>query len=433
MSLGNSDFPATFISRTDADKLLNYIDTAASPTVAMDGFISHSFSESAKDIVSHFSSLGPNGDPTILKPDLSAPGQQIVSAAVSNDVETPNLGYLEFDGTSMATPMVAGAAAIIKQQWPDLSGKQIKNLLVNGTDGNIRTQAGELASGFATGSGRLNIENSLKLGAITQNTSQVLSDCGIRCSAVESLLSLTDTTETWSAELTFDDDAVNGVVSPNEIILAGLASAKYAVDFTLPVNASQDWYHAWVTWSNTKGQTIRQAYVIENNNDNSDLLSVVVSEGETSRTVHIQSFNISSEQDLTISADIFGDVEFEITSLIFFIEGSVNTSAIDSKSLSTNINVQSANIEVSSTDLPFDIDLNQQVNKTKVSCRSGCDDFLSVIDVEFQYMGQQYSTITLADNGVAIPGTSSVAAGDLASNMTLPQSSAPTLLSPHFG
>ncbi|MEM2529339.1 MAG: S8 family serine peptidase, partial [Ignisphaera sp.] len=77
------------------------------------------------DTIATFSSRGPTIDYRV-KPDLVAPGVVILAAlAGSGD------GYIGFSGTSMATPHVSGAAALIKQARPSLSSTMIKNLLIS--------------------------------------------------------------------------------------------------------------------------------------------------------------------------------------------------------------------------------------------------------------------------------------------------------------
>lgn len=74
--------------------------------------------------VSYFSSRGPTGDGR-MKPDLVAPGEKILSAV-------PNGAYKVKDGTSMATPHVSGAAALLMARNNELIGKaeRIKEILL---------------------------------------------------------------------------------------------------------------------------------------------------------------------------------------------------------------------------------------------------------------------------------------------------------------
>ncbi|MBW6518017.1 MAG: S8 family serine peptidase [ANME-2 cluster archaeon] len=74
----------------------------------------------SSDNVAGFSSQGPVG--TITKPDVVAPGVGIISTSISG-------GYTSMNGTSMATPHVSGAVALILQAHPELGPLDIKQLL----------------------------------------------------------------------------------------------------------------------------------------------------------------------------------------------------------------------------------------------------------------------------------------------------------------
>jgi subtilisin family serine protease len=76
------------------------------------------------DSVADFSSCGPRLVDYGLKPEIAAPGVGIVAAA-------PGGGYQSMSGTSMATPHVAGAAAILAQRHPDWNGQELKGALMN--------------------------------------------------------------------------------------------------------------------------------------------------------------------------------------------------------------------------------------------------------------------------------------------------------------
>ncbi|MEZ4363467.1 MAG: S8 family serine peptidase [Kofleriaceae bacterium] len=76
-----------------------------------------------------FSSLGPRLVDGHLKPDVTAPGVSIQSAAVGS-----GSGGVVFSGTSMAAPHTAGLAALVRQAHPRWSAGQIKNAIVNTSD-----------------------------------------------------------------------------------------------------------------------------------------------------------------------------------------------------------------------------------------------------------------------------------------------------------
>ena len=79
--------------------------------------------------VASFSSAGPSNPDSAAKPEVIAPGVSVASAGNG----TGN-GFVIESGTSMATPMTAGTAALVKQAHPDWTGTQIKAAIENTAD-----------------------------------------------------------------------------------------------------------------------------------------------------------------------------------------------------------------------------------------------------------------------------------------------------------
>lgn len=95
-----------------------------------------------RDLLAWFSCFGKKSV------DLGAPGMNILST-------TPGNTYGTMSGTSMATPHVAGVAALLWSTWPDAPCSAIRQAILDGTD-SIPSLAGKCATG-----GRLNVRKAL--------------------------------------------------------------------------------------------------------------------------------------------------------------------------------------------------------------------------------------------------------------------------------
>ncbi|MFJ8577269.1 S8 family peptidase [Micromonospora sp. NPDC093277] len=109
------------------------------------------------DALADFSSRGPLVNTRAAKPELVAPGVGIVAARAAGTLMGNALDarYTSASGTSMATPHVAGAAALLAQRHPDWRADQLKAALVGAAD----PLAG--ADSYAVGAGRLNAARAL--------------------------------------------------------------------------------------------------------------------------------------------------------------------------------------------------------------------------------------------------------------------------------
>lgn len=81
------------------------------------------------DKAAYFSSQGPRYGDHALKPDLSAPGVDILAAR--SQLAGGEGYYTEMSGTSMATPHIAGVAALLAEKHPDWSGARLKDALMS--------------------------------------------------------------------------------------------------------------------------------------------------------------------------------------------------------------------------------------------------------------------------------------------------------------
>ncbi|MEU7838045.1 S8 family serine peptidase [Nonomuraea sp. NPDC049129] len=111
------------------------------------------------DQLATFSSRGPIAVDGSVKPDVTAPGVEITAAKAGG-------GYVTMSGTSMATPHVAGAAALLRQARPGITGPELKSLLME----SAKPMPGTPAD--ARGTGRIDVGAALK-GAVVASAGSV--------------------------------------------------------------------------------------------------------------------------------------------------------------------------------------------------------------------------------------------------------------------
>ncbi|MFD9324220.1 S8 family serine peptidase, partial [Streptomyces sp. NPDC060053] len=122
----------------------------------------------ANDAVAPFSGRGPTADNLVVKPDIAAPGVDITAAVAPDSViarqygEQPP-GYATISGTSMATPHVAGAAALLKQQHPGWKSAELKAVLVAAA-----RPVG--ADAFSAGGGRVDVAAAIGQTVVSEPT-----------------------------------------------------------------------------------------------------------------------------------------------------------------------------------------------------------------------------------------------------------------------
>ena len=130
--------PSVHVNATDGAAIKAYAQ-AGGGTAAIGAYFN---AGKPAPVMAGFSSRGPNaGDANMLKPDLTAPGVDIIATvtpaltnaerdAVANGTLVPPPEWSSYQGTSMSSPHVAGLAALLKQAHPTWSPAAIKSALM---------------------------------------------------------------------------------------------------------------------------------------------------------------------------------------------------------------------------------------------------------------------------------------------------------------
>ncbi|GIF53167.1 subtilisin family serine protease [Asanoa ferruginea] len=196
------------------------------------------------DQLADFSSRGPRLGDQGLKPELTAPGVDIVAAraagtTMGNPVDTY---YTAASGTSMATPHVAGAAAILAQEHPDWTGAALKNALVS------TAQTTPNLPVYAQGAGRVDVARA---------TGQEVTGTGVADFGLHTVGGPTDGTRTVAYTNGGNSPVSLALTAPAAVKLSaaavivpahGTATVDATVDFeTLPLGTLSGWITATAT------------------------------------------------------------------------------------------------------------------------------------------------------------------------------------------
>ncbi len=185
---GTYNIPALMFGQADGILILDEIDADQTVDLVLDkGFFLTE--QETGNIMGAFSARGPAPVQDILKPDVTAPGINILAGFTpdaANSVAGENFAYIT--GTSMATPHVAGVAALLRQAHPEWSPAALKSALMTTARQDINQQDGSTpANPFDFGSGHIDPNKANDPGLVYDVTDDEYDAfaCGTASPAVE--------------------------------------------------------------------------------------------------------------------------------------------------------------------------------------------------------------------------------------------------------
>jgi subtilisin family serine protease len=167
----NADFhsiPTVHLADTDRAAVETYAATAGATATISKAFVDLS---TPAPFIAGFSSRGPQlaGAGDLLKPDVTAPGVDVLAAVA----HTPAQGNLDFNlesGTSMATPHVAGVAALLMQLHPTWSPMMIKSALMTTGYDVLDVGISDATRIFGQGAGQIKPNSAANPGLVFDNS-----------------------------------------------------------------------------------------------------------------------------------------------------------------------------------------------------------------------------------------------------------------------
>ncbi len=255
--------PGVHITYQDGLILKSWLTNTVVQTATITGYTLN-ITDANGDIVSASSSRGPNVNPDILKPNVTAPGTDILAAVATDHADpAPHPEFDFYGGTSMASPHVAGAGALLRALYPTWSPAQVQTALMStAVDDMTRKEDGTTpADPFDVGAGRIDVGRAAQAGLVLEESydnfmaanpatggdptklnlaSFADGHCIDTCVWHRTLASSLDVTETWTLT-TMDPTSVTLSVEPMSFTLAPGASQMV----TLTADAGQLAFENW--------------------------------------------------------------------------------------------------------------------------------------------------------------------------------------------
>jgi subtilisin family serine protease len=236
--------PAYSVSLEDGQSLLA---ANGMPAVVADAL--QYYLTTHQNIMADFSSQGPTDVDFRVKPDVVAPGVNVLSSVPASECAVAPC-FAFYQGTSMATPHLAGSAAFVRGLHPDWSAADIRSAVVN------TATRGVLFNPPAAATNTLSIATSVNVvGAGIENlaaaatASALLSPVSVSFGAVPMISGQTRSaavtitnggagSATWNVSTTGGDASVGFTVAPNSVTLAPGASTTVVVTMTAAKGAA---------------------------------------------------------------------------------------------------------------------------------------------------------------------------------------------------
>ncbi len=245
--------PTVHLGQTDGEILRNWLLSSSNARGSISGTVSVR-SPAVGDVLNSSSSRGPVAA-GVMKPDVAAPGTDILAANLGAGIQS-------LTGTSMAAPHVAGTLALLRALHPNWSVDEVESAVRTSALAGVVHEAGSstAASIAQTGGGRLQanvadqmrlyfpLSNAeLRLGAANPSAlnlpSMLSNSCKSRCTFTRTVKASADMSgrSTWSAALTLAAPGLSVAMRPAQFSIGAGESQilNFDVDVSNPLFAGQ--------------------------------------------------------------------------------------------------------------------------------------------------------------------------------------------------
>ena len=280
--------PAVHIRYNDGVSLKNWLAAGSNHQAAISG-TTVDVSAAYGNIMSSFSSRGANAPLlSVIKPDVSAPGQDVLAADGSENEAIWGL----MSGTSMCSPHAAGAAALLMDLYPDWSPAEIQSALMTSADPTVlKEDATTPADPFDTGTGRIAVSQAAQAGIVLDETYTHYVDANpakggdpktlnipslgnenivFTATWNRTLTSSLDTSMEWNAAVT-NPSGVTLTVDPSIFTLPAGGAQQVAITADAGAAAFDNWLFGSVVFTPTGAGTVPAKFPVALKRDASNL------------------------------------------------------------------------------------------------------------------------------------------------------------------
>ena len=159
--------PGVFITSDDAIALKTWLSAGTGHSGKIAG-TTFTVDDAYGDIMASFSSRGPNRAVDVIVPSVTAPGVDVLAALAHDSYTADTYGFIS--GTSMASPHVAGAAALLTQARPDWTPAQMQSALMTTARTTVLDFDGTPATPYEEGSGHVDVGRAALAGLVFDET-----------------------------------------------------------------------------------------------------------------------------------------------------------------------------------------------------------------------------------------------------------------------
>jgi subtilisin family serine protease len=230
--------PGIHINAENGNRLKSWLQSGQNHRATINvGLPTQFIDENRVDVVSDFSSRGPNTSFSLLIPTMTAPGSNIYAAYADEQLghdghEPAASDFTTLNGTSMSSPHVAGAAALVKSARPLWDADEIRSALALTASSAMKKEDAETdATFFDMGSGRIQVDKAIASPLIMSETANNYASANPNAGGDPRTLNIPSITDiecagicTWTrtftatVDATFSFDAIT--ISPGLNIMA---------------------------------------------------------------------------------------------------------------------------------------------------------------------------------------------------------------------